>query len=146
MVQAFAAGRVVCTWGVAQAGRLTAHAAYESRFTAGPGSAVHFEADPSPDVEAWVADFAAGTGWTGQLAFDLVRTDAGLVALECNPRLTSGVHLIDDGAALLASFTDAGSPVVRPRPGASAQVAAGMLLYGLPRALRARQAGAWLRA
>lgn len=146
VVQAFVPGPVLCTWGVAHAGRLTVHTAYEARFTAGPGSAVHFAFDASDDVLDWVSRFAAGTGWTGQLAFDLVRTPGGLVALECNPRLTSGVHLIRDGAGLLRALTDPHADRVRPEPGATAQVAAAMLLYGLPRALRARRAAAWWRA
>jgi len=139
-------GPIACTWGVAHAGRLTVHTAYRARFTAGPGSAVHFATLDDPSVLDWVQTFAQGTGWTGQLAFDLVLTPDGPVAIECNPRLTSGVHLLRDGRALLHALQDPQAELLTPQPHASAQVAAAMLIYGLPRAARRGQASAWWRA
>ncbi len=146
VVQAFVPGPIACTWGVAHGGRLTVHTAYRAAFTAGAGSSVHFEWLDDPQILDWVRAFAAGTGWTGQLAFDFVLTGAGPVAIECNPRLTSGVHLLRDGRALLAALTDPEAELVTPAAGASAQVMAGMLLYGLPRAARRGEMGAWWRA
>lgn len=146
VVQRYLPGPVVCTWGAAHNGRLTVHTAYRARFTAGQGSAVHFRALRNPAVWEWVATFAEKTGWTGQLAFDFVVTPGGPVVLECNPRLTSGVHLLKDGPELVAALTDPDAPLVEPTPGTQAQIAAAMLLYGMPRALAAGDFGGWLSA
>jgi hypothetical protein len=51
------------------------------------------------------ARIVAATGFTGQISFDAIETDRGLVALECNPRGTSGVHLaVQQPAALAAAL------------------------------------------
>ena len=145
-VQRFVPGPIACSWSVAHAGRLTVHTAYRARFTAGPGSAIHFVWLPDEALRQWVTDFAARTRWTGQLAFDFVLTDDGPVAIECNPRLTSGAHLLADGCGLLRALTDPDAPRVEPEDGAAAQITAAMLLYGLPRALRTGDIAAWWAA
>jgi hypothetical protein len=43
-----------------------------------------------------VAAFCQREHVTGQIAFDFIVNDAGPTAIECNPRLTSGVHLLRD--------------------------------------------------
>lgn len=55
--------------------------------------AVGFERVTQPVVEAWVARFVAATRWTGFISFDFILDQAGTPwGIECNPRLTSGVH------------------------------------------------------
>jgi hypothetical protein len=73
---------------------------------------------------------------TGQLAFDFVETDSGrLVAIECNPRATSGIHLFSGSADLAQSMTEPVTgtppkpgPVVVPQKGTKRQFAPGMLI------------------
>lgn len=145
-VQRYVGGPVACTWSVAHQGRLTVHTAYRARFTAGPGSAVHFATLDDDAVLDWVRAFAEGTRWTGQLAFDFVLTDDGPVAIECNPRLTSGVHLLRDGPALLRALRDPDAPLLTAPDHASAQISAGMWLYALPRSIRHGELREWWRA
>lgn len=134
VAQELLTGRQVCTYSVASAGRLVAHAAYATEFTAGPGACIAFEPVDHPGVDAWVRRFVAGSGVSGQIAFDFMVTAGGeAVPLECNPRATSGVHLLGDDlpAALLgAALGDAG-PAVRPAPDARAMIAMAMLSFGL---------------
>jgi len=48
------------------------------------------------NAAAMIAEFASSLNFTGSLAFDFIRGyDGKLYVLECNPRLTSGIHVLD---------------------------------------------------
>ncbi|OWA36017.1 hypothetical protein B9G55_09120 [Saccharibacillus sp. O16] len=94
VAQTFVAGEMLCTYGVAHEGRLLAHAAYRAPQTAS-GASVCFAPDADPAAREWVSRFVERTNFSGQLAFDFIRTEEGaLLPIECNPRATSGVHLL----------------------------------------------------
>lgn len=136
VAQELLVGRQICTYSVASAGRVVAHCAYATEFTAGPGACIAFEPVTHPVVDAWVRRFVAGSGVSGQLAFDFIVTAEGDVRpLECNPRATSGVHLLgaDLPAALLAAATGHGGPDAPARPAADARamITMAMLSFGL---------------
>lgn len=133
VAQRFVEGRALCTYGIARAGRLLAHAAYDAEFTAGHGASLSFRPLDHPGLLAWVRDFVAAEGFTGQVAFDFVEAaDGTLWPLECNPRATSGVHLFDAADGLDRAFLGHGGLRV-PRPGASAVMGVAMWLFALPR-------------
>ena len=95
-------GVPLCTWSVAERGTVRAHATYRVIETAGPyGAAICFESVRHADALRWVTQFIRHHGLSGQFAFDFIATPRGLSAIECNPRLTSGVHLFrgTDGVA-----------------------------------------------
>ena len=93
LVQRRAVGREVCTYNIAVNGELVLHAAYQPRFRAGKGAGIYFQPVASGALRDMAADFAKATGATGQLSFDVIEDKRNLVALECNPRGTSGAHL-----------------------------------------------------
>lgn len=93
LAQRRAVGREVCTYNIALEGELILHAAYQPRFRAGKGAGIYFQPVASGALRNMAADFAKATGATGQLSFDVIEDKRGLVALECNPRGTSGAHL-----------------------------------------------------
>ncbi|NGZ76303.1 ATP-grasp domain-containing protein [Saccharibacillus alkalitolerans] len=116
VAQAFAGGELLCTYGAAHEGRLLAHAAYRAPQTAS-GASVCFEPDADSRAREWVARFVERTGFSGQLAFDFIRTEEGaLLPIECNPRATSGVHLLLAPQAGSAPGSGAKS-ASRPVPG-----------------------------
>ena len=137
VAQAYARGRQVCTYSVAHHGQLAAHVAYPVEFSAGQGAAVAFRAIEHPAAQAWVARLVAAEDFTGQIAFDFIENAGGQVtALECNPRATSGAHLLADAPDFARAFF---GPLPQPvsEAGAAARpamLAAGMLLYALPAA------------
>lgn len=150
LAQEFVDGMQVCTYGVARAGRLRAHAAYDTRFTVGPGTNIHFRAVRDPAALAWVADFVRRTGFTGQIAFDFIRrrSDGRLLPIECNPRATNGVFLFRPAEGLPAAFlgTPAASDrVIEPAAGYEAMLGVPMMLYGL-KAVRTGVVRAWAGA
>ncbi|MEJ8306285.1 hypothetical protein [Saccharibacillus sacchari] len=115
VAQRYAGSEMLCTYAVAHEGRLLAHAAYRAPQTAS-GASVCFRPDNDPQAREWVDLFVQRTGFSGQIAFDFIRTQNGmLLPIECNPRATSGVHLllapqvpqVQDGSATEPGLLDA---------------------------------------
>jgi hypothetical protein len=133
VAQRFAPGREHCSFSLLVDGRLTAHACYHPRYRVGRGSGIWFEPSDPPPVRAFLEHFGAQTGYTGQVAFDFIElADGRCVAIECNPRATSGVHLFDDQhPALVAALL--GGPGVLTPTSAPRQVALAMLLFAVHR-------------
>lgn len=137
VAQRFVRGRQVCTYSVAHSGRIVAHAAYRTPFLAG-GAGVWFQAVEQPAARAWAERLVAAERFTGQVAFDFIESaDGSVVAIECNPRATSGLHLFRDVPGVAEAFLDpsAGSgqapaaALVEPS-GADALLALPMLAAG----------------
>jgi hypothetical protein len=80
---------------IAHDGRVQACAIYRGSLISGT-VAVGFERVEHPAIDAWVQRFAQASAWTGFLSFDFIVDEAGAPwGLECNPRLTSGVHFFE---------------------------------------------------
>ena len=68
---------------------------------------------------------------TGQYSFDFIETKQGeLYAIECNPRTTSGIHLIAQDPNLAKAIIEENAVCISPAIGTKKQLAFGMLLYG----------------
>ncbi len=146
VAQRFVAGEELCLWSAARDGRIVASAAYRPLWRHRRAAAFAFELVAAPAAEAVAAKVAAATGMTGHLSFDFIVTESGeAVAIECNPRAVSGVHLFDGDPALAAAIAGEGP---RAEPKAELRyLAPAMLLLG-PVAGRGRWrdlAGDWRR-
>ncbi|MEW6280914.1 MAG: carbamoylphosphate synthase large subunit [Candidatus Eremiobacterota bacterium] len=138
VAQDYLPGRTLCTSSVAHAGRLTAHAAYAAEFTAGQGATVAFSSLDHPATLDWVRRFVDAVSFTGLIGFDFIETAPGRVAaVECNPRATSGLHLLPP-RALCRAMTEPGE-LVTPPPGAAAALSLPLIYRGL------RRGGRWLQ-
>lgn len=93
LAQSRAVGQEFCVYNVAVAGELILHTAYQPRWRAGKGAGVYFEPVENAALKDLSDRFIKATNFTGQICFDVIETANGPVALECNPRGTSGVHL-----------------------------------------------------
>lgn len=136
VAQRYVPGREHCSYSLLANGRLTAHACYHPRYRAGRGSGVWFEpTDPAP-VRAFVEQFGAATGYSGQVGFDFIETpDGACRVLECNPRATSGVHLFAEQPLLLVDALLGAPPesgVLSPSGGPK-MLGLAMLLFAAPR-------------
>ena len=87
-------GTEFCLYNLAEAGELLLHVAYQPIYRAGKGAGVYFEPVDSKELRSLAAAFIAATRFTGQISFDVIKTDSALHTLECNPRGTSGAHLL----------------------------------------------------
>jgi hypothetical protein len=135
VIQERLVGQPIATLSVAHEGHLTLHSAYAIHATAsdkrGQGSAIHFRPLLDARVRDWVEAFVRRERFTGQVAFDLFDVpERGILAIECNPRATSGVHLFRGDARMARSYIDADAPLAEPHPEAAAMLALPMMLYG----------------
>ncbi len=95
IVQDFKSGQQVCTYSLVRNGQIVAHSSYRSVHTAGLGATIHFEEALQVQARSWVERFVYQISFSGQIAFDFIELeDRTVVPIECNPRLTSGVHLL----------------------------------------------------
>ena len=107
-----------------------------TRYTLGKGASVHFVAEPDPALRQWVAQWVANEQWTGQIAFDFIASgDGQLWAIECNPRMTSGLHLLAHQPGLVAAFLGQATADIDAEGAPPAMLGTSMLL-ALPGALR----------
>lgn len=145
--QAYVAGEDLCFYAMARKGKLRAFSAYRSAWRTKGGASYYFEPiEPELADRMMAIAIKLGTALdlTGQIACDLRLDQAGkLWLLECNPRATSGLHLlVDDPAALVSAFLGGAGDLVTPG-GQPACLGLAMMLYGWPGALRKGRLDAW---
>ncbi len=137
MAQKYVRGEEACFQGVAHRGKLVAFAAYSSDWRLGGGARYAFEylPDTKSEVLRDIAErLAQRAQLHGQFACDVMLNGEGAPFLiECNPRATSGVHLMVGKGHLARAIADGlDAPLGQSR---SAYLAPAMLLFGLPKAV-----------
>lgn len=135
VAQRFIPGSALCTWSVATQGQLRAHVSYAVDATAGArGAAIAFHSVRHDAIRFWVETFLAHHRLSGQFAFDFIDGPDGLYGIECNPRLTSGIHCFRDMpevvAALLAHGTTPATEPVEPPAGRCFRSRLALAIYG----------------
>lgn len=114
LVQRFVAGEERSTCTIARRGAVLATAVYRGAMMSGT-VAIAFERVEDRAIEDWVARFVAATGWDGFVSFDFVVEASGrAVAIECNPRTTSGLHFLETADIAPALLGTGGAPRFRP--------------------------------
>ena len=146
IAQEYIEGQAYCTYSVCHSGHITAHTTYPSHFTAGQGATIVFEHVDHPEIFEWVKSFVEAKQFTGQIAFDFIQTSAGqLFVLECNPRATSGVHLLASHPRFAESFFNSKMDCITPVDHRSYMLSTAMLVYGLPDAIRKNNLAQWMK-
>ena len=146
IAQEFIPGQQFCSYSVCQNGRITAHAVYPTVFTAGQGATIAFQSVEHAAILEWVRTFVERFNVTGQMAFDFIQSPEGeLYALECNPRATSGLHLLTSNPQFVESFFRDDLPCVTPYANAACMLGAAMLVYGLSSSLADGKFDLWLK-
>lgn len=150
VAQEYLPGRQLCTYSIVSNGEIRAHTAYWTRYSAGAGASVHFEHTPNQEAFDWVRQFVKAIRYTGQIAFDFKEApDGTLLPLECNPRATSGIHLLAGAPGIDRSFlTDAStppSPPLIPADGTAAMLGFAMLGSGWQGKRTGRELWRWIQ-
>lgn len=114
MAQRFIEGREFCTWALCRDGEVRVMTQYRCPARAGRGAGCAFEPVWSEPACDFTRSIARTLNITGSLAFDFMEStlDAKTYVLECNPRLTSGLHVLAPHLRL----TDFLSGQVAPQP------------------------------
>ena len=141
-------GQEMSFFATAREGKITAFAGYESRWRMAGGASLSFDAVPTSISETLfgIASALAGSiDLTGQFACDLILDAAGAPWLiECNPRATSGVHLLVGKGRLARAIAEPTESPVRALDGALHLLPA-LATFGLAQALRQRRLMEWFR-
>lgn len=96
------------TLALAHQGRILANVNYRASLFSGTVAAA-FERIDTPALDRWVERFVQARQFSGFIAFDFIDDGDGQpAAIECNPRLTSGVHFFEQ-RALARALLDPGS-------------------------------------
>lgn len=116
MAQEFVEGEEFSTWSLCLDGEVRVTSVYRSVARAGRGAGCAFVPHRDAEAESFIARIAAERSFTGSLAFDWIRSPGGrLHVIECNPRLTSGLHLLDPSVSIRGLFDHAiPDPPLRP--------------------------------
>lgn len=135
LVQEFVSGASVCTYSTLHGGHVTAHCAYAIPYTMQGGSGVQFRTIDGAATLEIVQTLGAAHRYTGQLALDFICAADGLYVLECNPRATSGAHLIDPELLVQALTEPDRSTWIAPA-GCCRQLTLPLLVGGAPQPQR----------
>lgn len=145
MAQRYVSGEEACFQGFAHRGKLVAFAAYSSDWRLGGGARYAFE--PLPDAKSEIVRrigelLAQKAQLHGQFACDVIFDCEGApMLIECNPRSTSGVHLMmGEGHLARAIAEGTRAPRIQSQ---TAYLAPAMLLFGLPRAIATGRLREW---
>ena len=94
VAQELITGNRYCSYCVLLDGRIFVFSVHPVFDTTDGASCVYFQSIGHASIRAYVDPIAdALPGVNGQIAFDFIKTDNQLVAIECNPRATSGIYL-----------------------------------------------------
>ncbi len=96
VAQRYVDGRHVSTFSIAHDGEVRGTTMYEGTVFSGTVAVCFRRVDALPAVDDWVKRFVREAGFSGFISFDfIVDGDGRAWAIECNPRITSGVHFIE---------------------------------------------------
>ena len=144
VVQEFITGKQYCSYSICHSGTVCVHTTYAAKFTAGKGACICFNHINHPGIYQWVQEVVAKLQFTGQIAFDFIETPEGMLyPLECNPRATSGIHLLNPQE--LAEAMTVPTSALQPSELRSNMIALAMLLYGLSQCKEFASLQRWLK-
>jgi hypothetical protein len=109
------------------------------------GASINFEHNEISVVFDWISELVKKLNYTGQIAFDFIKSNDGKIyVIECNPRLTSGIHLFNNTDIVDAFLSDP-IKVLKPKENCKYMLALAMLVYGLPSAIFTKKLKEWLQ-
>lgn len=130
---------------IAHRGTLCAFAAYGSGWRLKGGASYAFEPVSQARAEhlhSLAEALVHGGNLHGQFGCDVMFDEAGeAMIIECNPRATSGVHLLAGDGALARAIGDGASLPPRDQP--TAYLGPAMVAFGLPHALASGRISEW---
>lgn len=101
MAQEWVSGGEFSSWAWCMSGEVRTITFYECPVRAGRGAGCAFAPIWEEAAAGFVSEMARALQFTGSLAFDFIRPEPGqFKVIECNPRLTSGLHVLDPAIQL----------------------------------------------
>lgn len=145
MAQKYVRGDEVCLHAIAHKGALVACSSYSSEWRMRGGASFAFmPTDPArhEHLRDIAATLVQKANLHGQFGFDIIfDEDDAPQLLECNPRATSGVHLLVGEGELVRAIAS-GEEIMQGQR-RSAYLAPAMIVFGLPQAIRGGRLREW---
>ena len=133
IAQEYIEGRDLSFYAIAKNGQLLAFSCYQSDWRTGGGASYYFakvDEETKNSAQEIAQKIAAKLSVNGQFSCDLRAQNGELYLIECNPRATSGLHLLGDEIA---------NCFIENRPieakNTSKYIGLAMLFMGLPHAI-----------
>ena len=121
-------GKQLCNYALFNRGNLIAHQAYLPLYCLNGSAATYFKPHLDERMHKFTEGFGKQTQFHGQVAFDFIEHEDQLYVIECNPRATSGIHLLGSQLKLLQD----GSLICKPDRTDSYQIGGTLpLFFGL---------------
>lgn len=117
LVQPFVRGLDVCTCSIAHRGRIAAHGTYVHPREIEHAGGIVFESIEEPGTLEISQRIVEAVGYHGHVSFDFLKTDDGLVLIECNPRPTAGLFAMSPQMYEQALFAPPKAQVLVAEPG-----------------------------
>ena len=123
LVQPFTDGPMICTYSVIVDGKVTAHCTYSAPEQWAHSTGIAFLSEDSEQTLTFTQRIIdeLDPSFSGQLSFDFVNHGGELYAIECNPRPTNGVILLETDEFLKALSGEVNEPIVVP-PGVEREI------------------------
>ncbi|HHI9453947.1 TPA: ATP-grasp domain-containing protein [Legionella anisa] len=96
IAQHFIQGKEYSTYAIAHKGDVLIQSCYHSKYQAGRSTGIYFEPAEIKPISEFIKIFCKRFEFSGQIAFDFILANDKAYVLECNPRVTSGFHLLTD--------------------------------------------------
>jgi hypothetical protein len=129
IAQKWLEGNKYCTYTICNKGKVLSHVTYPVSFAIDNSSCLTFESINHSKILKWVENFVSLEKFSGQIAFDFIEiNEEEIFAIECNPRATSGVHLLTNTQDIVDAFL-----LDKPfcaNNNVAKQLFCGMMLYG----------------
>ncbi|WP_299668903.1 ATP-grasp domain-containing protein [uncultured Psychromonas sp.] len=95
-------GQALCNYALFDNGKLIAHQVYRPAYCVNGSAATYFQPVINHAINTFIKSFAQKVYFHGQLSFDFIEQNGEYFVIECNPRATSGLHLIAHELRFLA--------------------------------------------
>lgn len=92
-------GELICSYSIYDKGELKTNILYKPSYFYKGGAGMHFEQISNEELKSIIKQFGNDINYTGQISFDFIISNNTPFLIECNPRGTSGAHLIGEQLA-----------------------------------------------
>ncbi len=141
LLQEKISGTEFCTYSIVNKGVVYAEAIYEPSHRIRVAAGIYFKPVINQAISKFIREFCKEYQYTGQIGFDVIVSGDDIYILECNPRATSGMHLLQD-ADLFQAFIGASQQVDKLSNKAS-MIGLAMIVIGFPLAIFEKNISQW---
>jgi hypothetical protein len=93
VLQEFVEGQTYCVYCFADNGKILSFINYPMEITI-TNVCMSMRHEENAEIYKWVEKFIKMSGASGSISFDIILKDSKVYPLECNPRVTSGIHVL----------------------------------------------------